>query len=94
MRVRRLFQKPQHIVMICFVFLSLTLVGNGTLWRLWNLHREYDRFQKEIISLQDQSQKLDLDIKKIKDPAYIERQARDRLDLVGENDLVFVFPSE
>lgn len=29
-----------------------------------------------------------------RDPAFIERQARDRLDLVRENDLVFVFPEE
>ncbi|MBC7457503.1 MAG: septum formation initiator family protein, partial [Bdellovibrionaceae bacterium] len=27
----------------------------------------------------------------VKDPLYIERMAKDKMDLVGENDLMFVF---
>ena len=38
--------------------------------------------------------KLNQDIAKMKDPLYIERQAIEKLDLVEENDLIFVFPTE
>lgn len=34
------------------------------------------------------------DIANMKDPLYIERQAIEKLDLVEQDDLIFVFPSE
>lgn len=94
MRIHRFFQCPGRVFFICVGFLLLTLVGQGSLWRLWNLHNEYARIQQEILLAQEKTKKLDLEIQKIKDPSYLERQARERLDLVSENDLVFIFPSE
>lgn len=32
-----------------------------------------------------------MQIKQAKDPVFIERQAKDKLDMVDEHDLVFVF---
>lgn len=55
------------------------------------MHRDVDRLQVDILDLQKQSSHLDLQLKQAKDPRFIERQARDRLDLVGEHDLLFVF---
>ncbi len=94
MRIHRFFQCPGRVFIVCTGFLLLTLVGQGSLWRLWNLHREYARIQQDILVTQDKTKKLDLEIQKIKDPNYLEREARERLDLVSENDLVFIFPSE
>lgn len=33
-----------------------------------------------------------MQIKQAKDQSFIARQAKDKLDMVGEHDLVFVFP--
>ncbi len=38
--------------------------------------------------------RLNQDIANMKDPLYIERQAIEKLDLVEQNDLIFVFPTE
>lgn len=77
--------------MAAFVF---HCVNDGVLWRLWGLQRDQDRLEMEISQMRGQIRQLDKNLIEAKDPAFIERQARDRLDLVRENDLVFVFPEE
>lgn len=47
--------------------------------------------QKQILNSGAQAKLLDVQIKQAKDPSFIERQAKDKLDMVGEKDLVFVF---
>jgi len=46
----------------------------------------------QILKAREQAKLLDMQIKQANDPSFIERQAKDKLDMVGEHDLVFVFP--
>lgn len=92
--LRRFLQRPGRVFVVCFLFFAMSLVFDGILWRLWGLRRDHDRMGSEISSLHGEIRSLDRQLKQARDPAFIERQARDRLDLVGENDLVFVFPEE
>ena len=41
----------------------------------------------------DDAKALTVQMTVVKDPQYIERLAKDKMDLVGENDLMFVFPN-
>ncbi len=92
--VRRFLHKPSQVLLVCLAFATLSLVFDGILWRLWGLRRDHERLTTDLIHIQGDLKSLGLQLKQAKDPSYIERQARDRLDLVGENDLVFVFPDE
>ncbi|AGH94934.1 hypothetical protein A11Q_714 [Pseudobdellovibrio exovorus JSS] len=47
--------------------------------------------ESQILKSREQAQLLDMQISQAKDPSFIERQALDKLDMVGEHDLVFVF---
>ena len=78
--------------MICVVIFILTLFVNGTLWRVWGLRNDQKTIAEQIKSTQKQATFLDVQIKQAKDPSFIERQARDKLDMVSEKDLIFVFP--
>lgn len=69
----------------------VSLILNGTLWRLWGLYRDHDRLNQDIKNIQTENLQIDQRMKLVKDPTYIERQALDKLDLVDENDLIFVF---
>lgn len=55
------------------------------------MYRDSDTIQEQILKSKAQSKALDMQIKQAKDPSYIERQAKDKLDLVEEQDLIFVF---
>ena len=69
----------------------ITLFFNGAIWRVWGLHHDSATIQKQILNSKSQAKVLDMQIKQAKDPSFIERQAKDKLDFVGEHDLVFVF---
>jgi cell division protein FtsB len=91
--LREALDHPGRIFVYCVVFFVATVSLNGTPLRLWGLHRDFDRrtteIQKNINSIED----LKAQIRLAQDPLFIERQARDRLDLVGPDDLIFVFPT-
>lgn len=91
---RGFLNHPGKVSILCLVFFAITLLMNGLLWRLWGLHRDFERLTVEISGTKTDIEKLDAQLKQAKDPSFIERQARDKLDLVSEKDLVFVFPEQ
>lgn len=90
--LRRFLNHPTKVAMCCLFIFGVSIVLNGNLFRLWGLHRDFDRINSEIIQTRQSIQSLSGQLKQAKDPSFIERQARDKLDLAGEHDLVFVFP--
>ena len=79
---------------VCGAFGFINFVINGNIYRLWNLNNEYQKMSQRMEKNQQVIVQLNQDIANMKDPLYIERQAIEKLDMVEENDLVFVFPSE
>jgi len=92
--LNHLLQSPLKVTWICFGLIVLNLVLDGSLLRLWTLYRDQHSIQENIVALQQQNQELKERLRKAKDPAFMEREARDRFDLVKEGDLVFVFSEE
>ncbi len=90
-KFRSLLNKPVKVFFLCICIFIGSLFFNGIIWRVWSLHRDSSKIQDQIISSRDQSKTLDMQIKQAKDPSFIERQAKDKLDMVAKHDLVFVF---
>jgi cell division protein FtsB len=91
---RNFLNHPGRVATLCFAFFAITLLLNGLLWRLWGLHRDFEKLTQEISETQNGIEKLSAQLKQAKDPSFIERQARDKLDLASDKDLVFVFPDQ
>jgi cell division protein FtsB len=91
---RSFLNHPGKVTTLCVVTFAITLMMNGLLWRLWGLHRDFEKLNVEITGTQNDIEKLNAQLKQAKDPSFIERQAHDKLDLVSEKDLVFVFPEQ
>lgn len=92
--LRRFLNHPAKVAMCCLLIFAVSIVLNGNVFRLWGLHRDMDRINAEIQQTHQNIASLSGQLKQAKDPAFIERQARDKLDLAGEHDLVFVFPEQ
>jgi hypothetical protein len=92
--IRELLEQPLKIFWLCLALVFVSLLLNGSLIRLYGLHRDYDRIQEQIIAVRVQIFQLRKQMSVVQDPSYIERQALDRYDLVEENDLIFVFADE
>ena len=88
---RSLLNKPVKVFFFCICIFIGSLFFNGAIWRIWSLHRDSSKIQDQILNSKTQAKTLDMQIKQAKDPSFIERQAKDKLDMVGKHDLVFVF---
>ena len=80
---------------VVFVVSAAIAVGvvllDGTLFRIWSLDRDRDRLAARIEQVKIAIIEKEHQIKETGRSDYIEQQARERLDLVREGDLVFVF---
>jgi cell division protein FtsB len=89
---RNLLNKPLKVLVLCNIIFAGYLFLNGAVWRVWGLKRDQSTIQQQIQHSIEQSKNLDMQIHQAKDQSFIARQAKDKLDMVGEHDLVFVFP--
>lgn len=92
--LNQLLQSPTKVIWICAGLVLLNLILDGSLFRLYRLYRDHTAIHEKIMNLQSKNQEMRQRLKQAKDPAFLEREARDRFDLVSEGDLVFVFSEE
>ena len=85
---------PKRSFILCCIFVFFALVFDGSLFHLWRLHRDQKALNERIIQAQVATEVLHLEVKKARNPKYVEKQARERFDLVAEDELVFVFSKE
>ena len=80
--------------------LSLLLViavaiGATGMMRVWEMRRELETLEREIVQLRAQTQKLNQTVERLRnDPAYIEKLAREDLGYVRQGETVLKFPSQ
>jgi cell division protein FtsB len=92
--LNNLLQTPQKMIWVCLGLIALNLVFDGSLLRLYRLYHDYNIVEHKIADLRIENTDLQKRLKKATDPAFLEREARDRFDSVSEGDLVFVFSEE
>ena len=78
-------------MVVCLIMVFLSLVVEGSLLQLWRLHRQSSLLQNKISEVEKISAKIKMKISRASDLRYIDQQARDRFDLVGKDDLIFIF---
>jgi cell division protein FtsB len=78
----------------CLLLIFFALIIDGTLFRLWKLHRDYDVLTSKLEEEKDRLKILEVQVLKAKDPLFIKHQARDRFDLVEEDEMVFFFTKD
>ncbi len=101
MGITRMFQwiqeqlnHPLRVLWFCAALAFFNLFADGSLIRLWELHNDFYKIQNQTSVLEARSLELDEKLRHASDPLFIEREARDRFDLVGRGDLVFVFSDD
>ena len=89
-----LLHRPARVAWICVSIAFINLILDGSLFQLWSLHRDFDQIQVKSQKIIKESKQLDEKIARASDPSFIEREAREKLELVDEGDLVFVFTDD
>jgi cell division protein FtsB len=89
--IKNFFSNPRRVFVVCLSLALFTLIFEGTFLQLWHLVGEKNRLQEKLVRVESATANLRDQIKKAKDPYYLERRAREQFDLVEEDDLVFIF---
>ena len=80
--------------MVCSVLFVLGTIVDGSLYRLWSLHRDHARLTANLENQRIESRAMERKIQATHSTEFIEQQVRDQLDWVHEDDLVFVFADD
>lgn len=70
----------------------ISLFLNGTVWKVWGLYRDQTQIKQQIDESRLMIKDYDQQMLQAKDTTFIQHQALDKMDLVNESDLIFVFP--
>lgn len=92
--VSQFVHRPLRVLAACMAVVFVGLVFDGTLFRLWSLHRDSLEIQEKTTKTVQASKDLKMKIVKASDTEFIGLQAQERFDLVGQGDLVFIFADE
>jgi cell division protein FtsB len=90
-----LLEKPIKVAVIALVIAFSSLLAGGTFMDLWNLNREKIKIKKNLDQITRDNLELQSKIKQAKtSDKFIGRQARATLDLVRQDELVFIFEND
>ena len=92
--IRAQLDYPLRILIFSLLVFCFSLLTSGLWWKLWALHRDYEDLGRKIVTTREEIKAIESQIKLASDLQFIERQAKERLDLVDENELVFVFSEQ
>lgn len=79
---------------ICLALAFVNLILDGSLYRYYVLTKDLREIRGKIEQVSLANENLEKQIRQMKDPNHLERVARERFDLVKENELVFVFSED
>lgn len=92
---RDLLDRPMKVAMLAVVVAFSSLLIGGTFLDLWNLKQEKIKLQTGLDQTLKSNFYLQSKIKQAKSSdQFIGRQAREKLDLVKKDELIFIFENE
>lgn len=80
------------ILLLIIIALCLSLFRNIT--RVRRANQQLAQAQQTLIGLEDEQRALEKELKSIKSGPYLEKQARDKLGLAREGEIVLVLPDD
>ena len=86
--------RPKHILIICSVVILYAVVFDGTLFKLRRLYLSQKAIDQKTFEIQTKNRVLLRKLEKLSDPKFLEKEVRNRFDLAGKGDLIFIFPEE
>ncbi len=92
--VLQFLQKPSNVLTVCIILVGFNVILDGTLFQIRKLYLNKKNLSQKIKEIQIKNQVLVKKLNNLSDPRHLEREVRDRFDLAGEGDLIFVFPED
>ena len=92
--LKQILNRPAWVLIICIVLILSNVMFDGTFSRLMNLVRSQKALENRIKDLERKNTLVEERLKKLSDSEFLEKEAKDRFNLIGEEDIVFIFSDE
>lgn len=92
--IEKLLMSPKTILGICLIWIILHLIVDGTAVKIWRLSQRKADLTKNIVLLKQKTQNTSLQIQKSYMPDHLERLAKEKFDMLKDDDVLFIFPYE
>jgi cell division protein FtsB len=89
-QARRSFVTVRRVVIIAVVA-ALAVFATLSVRDIRDLKKEAAGAKAELALKQEQKENLEAELANIKDPEYIEKQARDRLRMVKPGEMIYIY---
>lgn len=83
-----------RVGLLCVLFGFLAITYDGSLYRYWSLKSTEREIEDKISLVKLATGQMRSQIEKAKGTEFIEREAREKLDLVGPDEIVFLFAED
>ncbi len=86
--------RPKLILIFCGILIFFNVVFDGTLFQIRTLYLQKRALTKKSVEINTKNEVLVNKIQQLSDPKNLEKEVRNRFDLAGEGDLIFIFPED
>ena len=91
---KQILNRPAWVLIICIILILSNVIFDGTFSRLMNLVRSQKALENRINDIEQKNFLVEERLKKLSDSEFLEKEAKDRFNLIGEEDIVFIFSDE
>ncbi len=85
------FNKPKSVFLFCAILMCVGFIVDGTLYRLYGFYAQEDLLRTKIHTTELEIIELRQKVLEARNPQFLERLARERFNMVGDDELIFVF---
>lgn len=87
-------KRPFWLFIACSVIVCMHLILDGAFLRMWHLYNSRKVLERRISDIQTKNALVEERLNKLSNSRFLEREVRDRFNLVGEEDIIFIFSDE
>ncbi len=95
---KKVKKKAKRIATFGVISIVLIILIGLTLFKIvFNIiekYKEKNKLEEQLISLQDKEKKLETDVKKLEDPEYLARYAREKYFYSKDGELILRLPED
>ena len=93
--IKACLDRPSWLLVVCFTVVFVHLIFDNTLLRMFHLYNGQKILENRIANIQMKNSLIEERLKRLhSDSRFLEREVRDRFNLVGEEDIIFIFSDE
>lgn len=90
--IKTCLDRPSWLLVLCLAVVFIHLIFDGTLLRMFHLYNSQKILENRIARIQVKNSLVEERLKRLNsDSRFLEQEVRDRFNLVGEKDIIFIF---